>query len=99
MEESQMSEVRGLVELLEDFIGRNTVQGDIGVALDVSDEEYKALSDFLFKGMIVWMLGIERARWSSRRPILVEVTPPPDQLDLDPELPDKNKNVIIWRAL
>jgi hypothetical protein len=99
-----MSEVHGLVDYLEDFIARHTVQGDLGVVLDVSSEEYKALADFLFQGMIVWMLSVERAHRNRRRHILVEV-PPAEQSQ--PETHDEeaieknyeNKNVIIWRVL
>ncbi len=96
-----MSDVRGLVDYLEDFIAQNTVQGDLGVALDLAPEEYQALADFLFRGMVVWMLGVERARWISRRRTLVEV-PPANQLgpedDAASEATDRS-NVIIWRAL
>jgi hypothetical protein len=99
-----MSEVQGLVDYLDDFIARHTVQGDIGVVLDVSSEEYKALADFLFQGMIVWMLSVERARQSRRRRILVEVpTAEQSQPELHDEVAieknDENKNVIIWRIL
>jgi hypothetical protein len=94
-----MSYVRGLVDYLEDFIAQNTVQGDFGVALDLSPEEYQALADFLFRGMVVWMLGVERARWSTRR-TLVEV-PPAEQLEPENKATTEandNSNVI-WRAL
>jgi hypothetical protein len=98
-----MSEVHGLVDYLEDFIARHTVQGDIGVALDVSSEEYQALVDFLFNGMIVWMLGVERARWNRRRRNLVEIPPAeqPSERSHDEEAIKKNyenKNVVIWRV-
>jgi len=95
-----MSYARGLVDYLEDFIAQNTVQGDIGVALDLSPEEYQALADFLFRGMVVWMLGVERARWTSRRRILVEL-PPAEQLEPENKAATEandNSNVI-WRAL
>jgi hypothetical protein len=100
---SPMSEVLGLVDYLEEFIARRTVQGDRGVVLDLSPEEYKALADFLFQGMIVWMLGVERAHWNRQRRILVEVTTE-DRSQPDPseeEAIEKNdmNNVIIWRAL
>lgn len=98
-----MSEVRGLVDYLEDYIARHTVQGDFGVALDVSSEEYQALVDFLFNGMIVWMLGVERARWSSRRRKLVEVPvaerPSEGTHDEETIKNCENKNVVIRRAL
>jgi len=96
-----MSYVRGLVDYLEDFIAQNTVQGDFGVALDLSPEEYQALADFLFRGMVVWMLGVERSRWSSRRRTLVEV-PPAEQLEPEDNAASEandRSNVIIWRAL
>jgi hypothetical protein len=96
-----MSDVRGLVDYLEDFIAQNTVQGDLGVALDLSSEEYQALADFLCRGMVVWMLGVERARWSSHRRLLAEVPPteqPEPQGNSPSEASDKS-NVIIWRAL
>ena len=94
-----MSYARGLVDYLEDFIAQNTVQGDFGVALDLSPEEYQALADFLFRGMVVWMLGVERARWSSRR-TLVEV-PPAEQLEPEDNAASKanDRSNIIWRAL
>jgi len=99
-----MSDVRGLVDYLEDFIAQNTVQGDTGVTLDLLPEEYQALADFLFQGMIVWMLGVERARWNRRRHTLVEITPaeqlePDDDDETVSETNDGSNNVIIWRAL
>lgn len=96
-----MSDVRGLVDYLEDFIAQNTIQGDTGVALDLSPEEYQALADFLFKGMVTWMLGVERARWCRRR-TLVEVTraeQPEPHGEAASEANDGSNNVIIWRAL
>src|SRR5262245_34505662 len=64
----------GLVNYLEDFIAQNTVQGDSGVTLDVSPEEYQALADFLFQGMVVWMLSVERVRWSRHHTLAAQST-------------------------